>query len=218
MEEIKVVPVPWYRRKAWVLRNFGTPGFLIGAPIAYVLGMATMWPTGWELPANTLTAITAALTSVAAVGGAIAVWHYQQDQESTATGRYLIHVLEMPIEQMRSAVGSVSGVKRNPSRPNWKRLEDDLLELHGLMARVSSAHIQDEKILLKLDPRAMELVVRWHQRILRGVNDASHKLRQQYAVINTYPDSDKDPGEAATQLEFFVGEYRQFVAELKGMV
>lgn len=218
MDEIKLTPVPWYRRKAWVLRNFATPGFLIGAPVAYVLGIVTMLPTGWELGANATTVIAAAVTSLAAVGGAIAVWHYQQDQESIATGAYVVHALSMPIEDLHECLRRTRAVRKAPTLTNWEHLDEALIELNSLMSRVGSASLQDEKLLLKLDPRAMEMIVFWLQKVLRGVNGDAHKIRQLIAQVKHNPQKAREPDELFAEFEFWVGQYVHFRDELKTVI
>ena len=218
MEEMKVVPVPWYRRKAWILRNFGTPGFLIGAPFAYVLGILTMLPTGWELGENATTVIAAAVTSLAAVGGAIAVWHYQQDQESKATGAYVVHALSMPVEDLYECLRRARMVQKKPTLENWEHLDAALIELNSLMSRVGSASLQDEKLLLKLDPRAMEMIVFWLQKVLRGVNGDAHRIRQLIAQVKHNPQKVREPEQLFAEFEFWVKQYVHFRNELKTVI
>lgn len=160
MDEIKVAPVRWYRRKAWFLRNFGTPGFLIGAPVAYVLGIVTMLPMGWELGENATTMIAAGVTSLAAVGGAIAVWHYQQDQEGKAVGVYFLHVLETPLQDFLDLEPDLGRLEADNSEANWKALEVKISKVKRAMSRVSVAGLeQNYQLLLKLNVEAVQMIV-----------------------------------------------------------
>jgi hypothetical protein len=219
MQDIKVASVPWYRRKAWMLRFFGVPGFLVGAPVAYVLGIITMLPTGWELGENATTMITAGVTWLVAVGGAIAVWRYQQDQEGKAVGIYYLHVLETPLQDFLSLDPELTQLEADNSEVNWKALNTKIKNLSRAMSRVSVAGLeQNYQMLLKLDVMAVEMIVEELHLAQLNVNSALNELEKKARQASVLKPQRIDSQDWPAKLRTAVTAYQQFYEKLKQAV
>jgi hypothetical protein len=100
------MPVATRIRLGNLCRLLLQPTVLIVAPITYALGVITVLPLGVEVSEHITSAISAGVTAVATVGGAMAVWHYQEAKKERAIGMAFNTILQLPLDQMQTVENS----------------------------------------------------------------------------------------------------------------
>ena len=198
------------RTANWFLGIFSKPGVLLTASVAYSLGIATVLPMGWELDTNAATAIAAGVTSLFAVGGSIAAWHYQQELESRAVATYFAKLLEAPLLDMGSLrTAYLAEDISTQSKSLIRQLSTEINSSLSVLSARSSAHID---LVLKLDPTAMGMLV-------DELKDVVSEVARQNERAGWFGDGKigmKDGApEYAQELVQALDKYGQFVNEIK---
>lgn len=194
----------------WVGAAFKAPAVLVIAPIAYVLGIVTMMPLGYDLLPNAATAIAAGVTSIVTIGGAILLWHYQQHKESTAAAHFVANLFD-------AAVGGLNNVQSllddTDTYEGWELLDEFLHKQNSTFGRMSAILDRYETIIMKLPPDAVTLLNLTHPQIIRELNDRLFNARQQFATIRN--SHIVRPIEDRTALVGAIWIYGQFAKNLK---
>ena len=192
-----------------LMRAARQPAVLMATPLAFLLGIAVMLPFGFSLDPNTATVIAATVTSLLAVGGALAVWHYQQDEEAKAVGLFIAELLTsatFAVELAGNAARKTSSVE------SWTRMMHHLDDAQRALTNVSSYYNRNNVILLKLEPAAISMLAFYFPDVLKLVNQEVGLARIQgvQAATKMYGGAVAN----AETLEFACKEYVQFCDEI----
>jgi hypothetical protein len=200
-------------RTAKVFAALRRPAVLVAAPIAYLAGIATMLPFGLSLDPNSATVIAATVTSALAVGGALAVWHYQQDQEAAAVGLFLAELLSSPkfdLSHLAKQAARIEGLT------SWDQLRFWMNEAQHKITNVGAYYNRNNPVILKLDQQAISMLAFYFPSILKELN-----VQLQAARLQSCQNATRENGGAlanAGELIFACKQYVQFCEELSEMV